>query len=227
MIRPPPQPLFDGLDPRQRQIATEGMGALTFRTGQRIFAQGDPAGSFYVLEDGRLRVTQVTEQGQQIIVRIVHPGELFGFAPALGRDTFPGTCEALVPCRVLVWPRSRWEAVLGAAPALSASIVRAVGRKLDEAHARLRDIATEEAPQRIANVLLRLAADAGAERGPTGVEIPFPLSRQDVAEMSGTTVHTASRIMARWQVEGVLHPARRRVVIARPDALQAIADASQ
>lgn len=200
------------------------MTVVALKTGQYVFGQGDRASQFYLLKEGRLRVTQVTEQGQQIIVRIVHPGEMFGFAPALGRDTYPGSCEAIMPSRVLAWPVSQWDAVVASAPALSLSTIRAVGRKLDEAHARLRDLATEEAPCRIARALLRLAEDAALDLSSPPVQFPFPLPRQDIAEMSGTTLHTASRIMARWQADGVLLPARGRVIIRDPAALQVIAN---
>lgn len=219
--------IFADLDPAQMAVASEGMSVLSVKAGDAVFDQGERAGRFFALAAGRLRVTQVTEQGQQIIVRIVHPGELFGFAPAMDRDTYPGTAVAIVPSRVVAWPRARWEPLLAVAPVLSSAVVRAVGRKLDDAHARMRTMATQAAPQRIASALLRLAEGAGVDLNAAEAEIPFPLGRQDVAELSATTLYTTSRIMARWQVDGVLRPARRRVIIADPAALRAIADAAE
>jgi CRP-like cAMP-binding protein len=218
----PDTPLFDGLDDRQRAAVSEGMSSVILAANQTLFAQGDRAERFYVLVDGRLKVTQVTEDGRQIIVRIVHPGELCGFAPALNRDTYPGHAEAMVPSRLFGWPCRRWEAVVGAAPSLTFSAIRAIGRILDEAHTRLREASTEEAGPRIAHVLLRIARETGEAEGGT-IRIPFPLTRQDVADLSGNTLHTVSRIMAAWEARGILVRARRQVIIADLAAFEAIA----
>ncbi|CAM3241550.1 cAMP-binding domain of CRP or a regulatory subunit of cAMP-dependent protein kinases [Paracoccus aminovorans] len=218
-------PLFAGLSPAQLDEVRQGMIRQALAQGESLFLQADAAARFFVLIEGRLKVTQVTEDGQQFIVRIVHPGELCGFAPALGRSHYPGSAEAMVDSRLLAWPRSRWEPLIGAAPSLAFSAIQAVGRKLDEAHIRLREMSTEEAGRRIAHLLLRLARQgngaAPPDRGP--VEIPFPLTRQDIADMSGNTLHTVSRIMAAWETGGILLRARRKVIIADAAALSAIA----
>ncbi|MTH34407.1 helix-turn-helix domain-containing protein [Paracoccus limosus] len=217
-------PLFSSLTVEQLAIVTEGMSRVELDTGQNLFLQGDPAARFFLLLDGRLKVTQLTEDGQQFIVRIVNPGELCGFASAIGRTQFPGSAEAILPCRLLAWPRARWEPLIAAAPALAVSAIQAVGRKLDEAHTRLREMSTEDAGRRIAHLLLRLARQA--RPGPGPVEIPFPITRQDIADMSGNTLHTASRIMAAWEAEGILLRARRKVIIADPAGLATIAETS-
>jgi CRP-like cAMP-binding protein len=216
---------FEGLSPDEVQTILSGTSTARISAGEALFLQGDPADRFFLLKEGWLKVTQVTTDGQKLIVRIVHPGEFFGFAPALQRDAYPGSCEAIVDSEALVWPRRRWEAVLGAAPAVTLSIVQAIGRKLDEAHARLREMSTEEAARRVAHLLLRLWSEAGKDAIPTqgGIELPYPLSRQDIADMSGNTLHTVSRIMAAWESQGVLGRGRRKVVISDVAALQEIA----
>lgn len=214
-------PFLANLTPEQRRVAIEGMSRITLEQGQNLFLQGDPASRFFLLEDGRLKVTQLTEDGQQFIVRIVHPGELCGFAPAIGRAAFPGSAEAILRCRLLAWPRARWEPLIAAAPALAVSAIQAIGRTLDEAHTRLREISTEDASRRVAHLLLRLSRQA--RPGPGPVEIPFPITRQDIAEMSGNTLHTVSRIMAAWEAKGILLRARRKVIIADPAGLAAAA----
>ncbi|WP_018000776.1 Crp/Fnr family transcriptional regulator [Paracoccus sp. N5] len=215
-------PFFSALTPDQLAVVAQGMTRVTLDQGENLFLQGDPAARFFLLIEGRLKVTQLTEDGQQFIVRIVHPGELCGFGPAIGRTIFPGSAEAILPCRLLAWPRARWEPLIAAAPALAVSAIQAVGRKLDEAHTRLREMTTEDAGRRIAHLLLRLARHAGP--GPDPVEIPFPITRQDIADMSGNTLHTASRIMAAWEAEGILLRARRKVIIADTAGLAAIAE---
>lgn len=216
---------FQGLSPAEVETILTGTTTARLSAGEPLFVQGDPADRFFLLKEGWLKVTQVTADGQKLIVRIVHPGEFFGFAPALQRDAYPGTCEAIVDSEALVWPRRRWKAVLGAAPSVTLSIVQAIGRKLDEAHDRLREMTTEEAARRVARLVLRLRAKAGEDAldSDEGIELPYPLTRQDIADMSGNTLHTVSRIMAAWEGQGVLGRGRRKVVIADLAALQEIA----
>ena len=216
---------FQGLSPAEVRTILSGTTTVRLAAGESLFLQGDPADRFFLLKEGWLKVTQVTADGQKLIVRIVHPGEFFGFAPALQRDAYPGSCEAIMDSVALVWPRHRWKAVLGAAPSVTMSIVQAIGRKLDEAHVRLREMTTEEAARRVAHLLLRLWAEAGTNAidAEGGIELPYPLTRQDIADMSGNTLHTVSRIMAAWETQGILGRGRRKVVIADGDALQRIA----
>ena len=216
---------FQGLSPAEVGTILTGTTTARLSAGEPLFLQGDPADRFFLLKEGCLKVTQVTADGQKLIVRIVHPGEFFGFAPALQRDEYPGSCEAIVDSVALVWPRNRWKAVLGAAPSVTLSIVQAIGRKLDEAHVRLREMTTEEAARRVANLLLRLWSESGKSAIETdgGIELPYPLTSQDIADMSGNTLHTVSRIMAAWETQGVLGRGRRKVVIADLDALKRLA----
>lgn len=162
---------FEGLSPEEVRTILSGTSTVRLAPGDPLFLQGDPADRFFLLKQGWLKVTQVTADGQKLIVRIVHPGEFFGFAPALQRDEYPGSCEAIVDSVALVWPRNRWKAVLGAAPSVTLSIVQAIGRKLDEAHVRLREMTTEEAARRVANLLLRLWSEAGESAIDTDAEI--------------------------------------------------------
>jgi CRP-like cAMP-binding protein len=102
----------------------------------------------------------------------------------------------------------------------------ALGTRYHEMQTRLREIATERVEQRIAHALLRLAKEAGRSTG-TGIEIAIPLSRQDVAEMTGTTLHTVSRILSAWEGTGLVDTGRRRVLIRKLAELEAVAAAPQ
>jgi CRP-like cAMP-binding protein len=96
-----------------------------------------------------------------------------------------------------------------------------LGARYHEMQVRLRELSTEKVEQRIAHTLLRLAAQAG-RRTARGLEIAFPLSRQDLAEMSGTTLHTVSRTLSGWEEQGIVDCGRRRVIVAKPDVLESI-----
>ena len=101
---------------------------------------------------------------------------------------------------------------------LSVTALGTLGSRIQEAHARLREMSTEQVEQRVARAILRLASQAG-RRVEQGVEIECPLTRQDIAEMTGTTLHTVSRILSRWEQEGTVASGRQRITIRKPHAL--------
>jgi len=191
--------------------------------GTAVFNQGDDARHFFVLLHGRLKVMQVTADGQQIIVRVVNPGELFGFAVALGRKDYPGTPLAAVDSAVLAWPMEMMTDFMARSPALAVNTMQMIGRRLDAAHNRIREISTQEVEPRVAHAVLRLVREAGVKEG-AGVRIDFPVSRQDIAELTGTTLHTVSRIISQWQAKGWVEGGRQSLLVRDLRHLQSIAD---
>ncbi|MYZ49226.1 Crp/Fnr family transcriptional regulator [Propylenella binzhouense] len=194
--------------------------------GDVVFAQGDPADSFFLLLHGRLKVVQVTPDGQQVIVRFVGPGEVYGVAVALGRADYPGTVRAAAESLTLSWRSEHWPALVSRQPRLALNTLQHVGARLQEAHTRIREMATEEAERRVAHTVLRLAEQAGR---PTrdGILVDFPVSRQDIAEMTGTTLHTVSRILSAWEDRGLVEGGRQRIFVRAPDRLKVLAERSE
>ena len=160
-----------------------------------MFRQGEEAHSFFVLLHGHVRASKTTPAGQQIVVRYVAPGETFGVATAIGLTQYPATATAVDDSVVLAWPSAAWPRLVARHPSLAASTLQTVGSRLQETHARVIEMSTQQVERRVAHALLRLARQAG-RKVEQGVEIDFPISRQDIAEMTGTTLHTVSRTSA-------------------------------
>ncbi|MBN8912787.1 MAG: Crp/Fnr family transcriptional regulator [Rhizobiales bacterium] len=194
--------------------------------GETVFKQGQQAESFYLLLDGRLKVTQVTGDGQQVIVRVVHPGELFGFAIALQRTDYPGTAMAATDSVVLSWPSEIWPQFVEQNRRLAASAIQTMGRQLEEAHTRIREMSTQEVERRVAHAILRLSLLAGRKEE-SGIQIAFPISRQDIAEMTGTTLHTVSRILSAWETRGLVACGRQKVLVRDSCRLSRLAAGQQ
>lgn len=188
-----------------------------------VFRQGQSATEFFVLMHGHLKVTQSTPDGQQIIVRIVEPGELYGVAIALGRPDYPGTAIAVEDSITLAWPASAWPRLVERAPALAVNALQTIGQRLQEAHTRIREVSTEEVEQRVAHLLLRLAKASGRAAGDTAV-VEFPITRRDIAEMTGTTLFTVSRILSGWEQEGIVAGGRGWISIKNPALLRQAAE---
>ncbi|MBB5700734.1 CRP-like cAMP-binding protein [Ochrobactrum daejeonense] len=191
--------------------------------GESVFGQGDEAVSFYLLVHGRLKVNQVTPDGQQIIVRMVHPGDLFGFARALQRKDYPGTATALTESIVFGWPTELWDYFVEQNPGLAMNAIQTIGQRLEEAHTRIREMSTEEVERRVAHVVLRLAHKAG-KKDESGIRIDFPITRQDIAEMTGTTLHTVSRILSSWEAKGMVLGGRQKLTVIDSRGIKKLAE---
>lgn len=219
-------PLFSGFDPGQLDSVLSGAKAARYPRGSAVFEQDGDAHSFFLLLHGRLRVVRLTPDGQQVVVRFVNPGDLFGIAKAIGRDTYPGTAIAVVDSIALLWPSALWPELVAAHPALAVNTVQTMGARIQEAHTRVIEMSTEEVERRVAHALVRLANQAG-RKVEDGIEIAFPISRQDIAEMTGTTLHTVSRILSGWEQAGLVRSGRQRVVICEPHRLFMVAEGSE
>lgn len=215
--------LFSGLPPQQLEEIVGAASGRRYHAGDAVFEQGQEATHFFVLVRGRLRVTQVTAEGQQIVVRMVNPGDLFGIARALARPDYPGTATAVIESSALCWPMRLWTELLARYPSLAMQAMQTMGSRLLEAQQRVRELSTEEVERRVAHAVLRLANQAGRKEA-GGIRIDFPISKQDIAEMTGTTLHTVSRILTAWEGAGLVEGGRQKLLVRDPHGLVMVAD---
>jgi CRP-like cAMP-binding protein len=215
--------IFDGLTLEERN---ECLGAATsrqLRAGQAIARQGEPATAFYLVESGLLKLLQLTVSGQELIVRFVGPGEPFGGVVALEGAAYPVTALAVETTRVRVWPSATLLQLLQRLPQVRMNIMREMAAHMNDALTRVRELATERVGQRLAHTLLRLMRQCGRTT-PDGVLITHPLTRQELAELTGTTLYTVSRTLSRWESEGILRSINRQLLVRAPRRLQDLSE---
>jgi CRP/FNR family transcriptional regulator, nitrogen oxide reductase regulator len=217
-------PMFAGLAPTEQDELLREARSVRYPKATAVFDQGAEADRFFLLLHGHLRVEKTTPQGQQSVVRYVSAGELFGVAQAMSLAHYPATAVAAVDSVALSWPSSAWQRLVAKYPTLAASALQTVGSRLQDAQTRVMELSNEQVEQRVAHTLLRLAKQAG-RRVDAGVEIDFPISRQDIAEMTGTTLHTVSRILSAWEQQGLVGGGRQRIVVRDPRKLHRLAEA--
>jgi CRP-like cAMP-binding protein len=189
----------------------------------RLFAAGDEADSLFLVLAGRVKLVRGGAEGQEVIVRFFGPGELLGAVAALPAARYPATAEVVDDARLAAWSREALRTIAAAHPEVTTSLLALVARRMGEVQGQLQELATERVAQRVARALLRLAAQLG-EKTETGVRIDLPLSRQSLAELTGTTLYTVSRLLSAWESEGLLEVGRERVTIRSPHGLVRIAE---
>jgi YD repeat-containing protein len=205
-------PPFSGLSRADLDVILEKARPLRVAAGQAVFEQDGEAHSFFLLLDGHVRVVKTTADGQQVIMRYISAGQLIGIATALGRTTYPATATAAVDSLALAWPNEAWHELATHYPAFAANTYKTVSARMEEAHERVVELATALVDRRVAHALLRLIEQSG-RRTEYGIEIGFPISRQDIADMTGTTLHTVSRLLTAWEHQGFVRSTRKRVTV--------------
>ncbi len=197
----------------------------TIEEGEFFFFQGDLATYFYILVSGRAKLLQSNPAGQQVNLRTINEWQMFGALGAIRPDaTYPATAQALEPSAALAIESGFLHKMLENRPYLNFSLMQLMTSYIQEMQERYRELATERVERRIALTILRLATQIGKRSSGDETIIELPLSRQDVAEASGTTIFTVSRVLADWERRGLVEAGRERVMIRNPHGLVQVSE---
>src|SRR3712207_2852749 len=195
--------LFGGLGVEELGAVAALATPRVVRAGQAVFRQDGEPTHLHLVAEGRVKIWQGTGSGATLTIRFMEAGEVPGCVAVLRRIPYPATATAVMDSRILAWSWARFSELLERHPRVAANAVEVVGAQTEEMLHRMREFATEPVERRIARALLRLSGQAGRRVG-TGLEIDFPLSRQDVAEMTGSTLYTVSRTLREWERRGLV-----------------------
>jgi len=224
--RPPGDRLFEGFAPEERARVVAAGLARVLRRGEVLFREGEPAAALYVVESGRVKLTQGTAGGQEVILRYLAPGDAFAAVALFDRSTYPVTARATERTRLTAWPREVLREVVREHPRFEGNLLRVVSSHTRDALARVRELSTEPVAQRLARTLLRLAGQVG-RRQADGSLLVERITQQELAEIAGTSLYTVSRTLAGWEKEGIAEAARQRFRIRDPQRLDRVAEGAE
>lgn len=217
-------PFFNGAASDVLKKCAALASAYPISKDEQLFHQGEPASHSYLLAWGRLRLDQATSDGRNIVIRYLGPGDLVGTVAVLRSKPYPATPVAVEDGMTLFWSAAAKAKLIADHPVLATNTIDLIGCRLEELQERLQEVATQRVERRIAATLLRQVRHAG-RRVEEGVEIPYSLSRNEIAELTATTLHTVSRTLSAWEQEGILSGKRSsHLVITKPHRLVEIAE---
>jgi CRP/FNR family transcriptional regulator, nitrogen oxide reductase regulator len=215
-------PFLQGLTPANITWINSLFHEKDFQVNEVIYLAGDPAEQLFVVADGRVKLLRHTLAGKDILLDLLTPGEFFGSLAGLGNDIYPDTAQALSPCCILVIGREAFQQILSRYPSVALKLIEIMAVRLQTANERVRQLSALSVEGRIASVLLILGEKFG-EAGPLGLLLQVPLTRVDLAGMTGTTMESVSRVMSRFQKNGLIRAGRGWVAVADRAGLEEIA----
>lgn len=189
--------------------------------GEAIWLAGAPSDFFGIVGTGFVKMTRTTPQAAEIAVELLGPGQCFGLLATIEGRAFPLSAAAVTNCWYLKVSRRAILDLYNENVNLRDMMLRNLAPRLRRAHDMMARLSAGKVEHRIAAVLLILADSYGRTGKLGGVRLNVPLTRQDIAEMAGTTVETCIRVMSRWQKSGLVTTDRQVITIRDLDALTA------
>ncbi|MBI3492570.1 MAG: Crp/Fnr family transcriptional regulator [Acidobacteria bacterium] len=214
--------VFRRLSPDDRQRLAAVAHVREFDKGETLFSEGDASDSLYTVVSGRVKVFKTTARGTDVILEIFGPGDPVGAVAVYESRAYPASAVALEPTACVLIPRQAFFALLETHPTLVRGLLVGLTHRLVELTNRLTELSGGRVEARLARFFLKLAHDMG-QRRPDGLFIPLVLSRQEIADMIGTTIETSIRIMSRWGKEDIVRTDKDGFLVVDRAALESVA----
>ncbi len=196
-------PLFQRVRPEDRVRVAAAGRLQTYERGEEIFQEGDEPHVFVSVVEGRVKIYKRLPNGKDLILQIFGVGDPLGAVAVYEGRPYPASAQAMDPTTCLLLPRQAFFSLLEQSPLLVRGVLSGLTLRLIELTERLAELTGAGVEARFARLFLKLGDQLGQSR-PEGTFVPIPLSRQELADMTGTTIETCIRIMSRWGKDRVL-----------------------
>lgn len=214
--------VFRRLTPDDRQRLAAVASLREFEKGALLFSEGDPSDYLYTVVSGRVKIFKTTARGTDVILEIFGPGDPVGAVAAYESRAYPASAVTLEPTTALLIPRQAFFKLLETHPTMVRGLLTGLTHRLVELTNRLTELSGGRVDARLARFFLKLADDIG-QRRPDGTFIPMALSRQEIADMIGTTIETSIRIMSRWGKQDIVRTEKDGFTVVDRAALESVA----
>jgi CRP/FNR family transcriptional regulator, nitrogen oxide reductase regulator len=215
-------PVFAGLPAKEIETLAGAAREESYRAREYVFLEGDPARWLCLVTSGRVKILRHSRAGRDVVLDLLGPGGIFGGVAVIEKRPYPAAAQAVELTTVLKIPAEALTAATERHPDIIKEMALMIGRRLREAHDAVKSLSVDPVEARLAATLLRLAERDGT-RAKAGLALPFHLTRQSLADMTGTTVETTIRSVSRWLKAGLVVDEGGRLVIMDKAALAEIA----
>lgn len=207
--------IFSGLSATEMEELARLFTEKRLAAGEFAFWEDDPPDYFYLLASGKIKVIKQSSSGKEFIVAFFGPGEMFGEVAVFEDRPYPASARAVEDSVALGIRRKDLLKFLSQRPEVALRIIDVLGGRLRMASSRLRDLAAERVEQRIARILLMLSAKLGNT---------LPFTRQEIADMAGTTTESAIRFLSTLNERKITRSARGKIIILNEEKLRLLSE---
>ncbi len=216
-------PFFSGLPDIELDRINQSFVEVGYQAGETVYHAGDPAERLFVVADGKIKLLQHAAGGRDVLLDLLTTGEFFGNLATLGVAAYPDTAQSQTSTCVLSIRSDEFRKILDLHPELALKTLDVVAGRLNDANQRVLLLSSMPVEKRIAFTLLKLVRKLGRPKEDMQL-IDVPLSRDDLAEMTGTTPETVSRVMSQLQTGEIIESGRQWVGIRDLKALEGLAE---
>jgi CRP/FNR family transcriptional regulator, nitrogen oxide reductase regulator len=212
-------PLFTGVSPEGFRRISAAARMKRFARGEMLYLEGDTVEQVLLLISGSVKITQLGPKGMEVILRLGAPGDVLDAERLFSTGRHCTTAQAIRGCWALSWDAAIFKALVGCLPVLRQNMIQSTCGHLQDLEERFRELATERVAPRVARQLIRLQEQVGSLGRGAG---EIGLSREGLAQMTGTTQYTVSRLLSAWEARGLVTARRESVMISDVRSLRKV-----
>jgi CRP/FNR family cyclic AMP-dependent transcriptional regulator len=213
-------PFFQGVSRSALRKICERLFENEFRKGQYLYWEGDPSDRLYLVSQGRVKITKCSSSGREMVLEIVTSGEICG-GNAIFSHTQLASAQAIEHVSAFSLSKKDILQLLSSQNKLAIHFIMYLGEKLMQTHQMMLSLATSKVDKRIAALLMGLCEKHGSKVS-RGIRIDLRLTRQDVADIVGTTVETTIRVISRFRKQGILITDAKHIIITDREKLRGV-----
>lgn len=214
-------PFFSGLKAAELNEISQLFHDKGFEAEEIIYFEADPASQFYVIAAGKVKLTRHTQTGREVMLDLLNPGEYFGSLSPLPEEAYSETAQAHTSVCTLNMGKDVFRSILSTRPEMALKVLEITTQRLVSAQEMVRQLSAHSVEQRLAYILLKFGDKFGQKQG-KGLLIQVPISREELAKLTGTTTESASRTLSQFQKDGLIQAGRQWVSITSLEGLKAI-----
>ncbi len=212
-------PIFSGLDEAELEEVAQFVVERRLKGDTVIFHENDPAAAFYMVKKGRVKIYKLSREGREQILAVLGDGQIFGDVPVFDGGPYPATAATMEESEIFLFRRDDFHQLLRQHPEIALKVIKVLGQRLRQSMELVRDLAFKQVPHRLAGLLLKLAREQNEEVR-DGTILDLAMSRQELADMIGTSRETITRELKKMERAGLIELDRRLVKISNEERLR-------
>ncbi|RCW49874.1 MULTISPECIES: Crp/Fnr family transcriptional regulator [unclassified Halanaerobium] len=212
-------PFFSLLSEDELKVINSIASEKKYKKGEYIFFEGETGSKFFVIKSGQVKLVKMIENGDEQILNIFSNNDIIAEIVAFDRGNYPASAVTMKKTDLIIFNQADLENVIMENPAIGIKLLQEMSTRLRRAQQNVRDIALKDSSGKMASLLTFLSQKYGIEKN-GNIILDIPLTQQELASMIGSSRETVSRMLSRFESEGIIKTSRKKIIIYKPEELK-------